>query len=191
MGIRDAVAQATGEAVEFGALGPGEEYIEAEPDEAPDSILADLRRRVQATADEQTVDLELPWLRGLMWGRYKPIPIDRMLRTTRAGLEPGTDPAVAADALGLACVELLRTDPDRPGELLALNPHGTPTRYDDTLVELLGLRPTARTARAVVFALFAASGRADALSLQHCGQYTQWLTGTEVAADAAGEPLAG
>jgi len=177
---------------EFDALADDVDEIEPEPPapEAGDSVLADLRRQVQSRADEQTVLIELPWFGGLIVGRYKPIPMAQVLRTPRASAMPGTDPAVAADALAHACVELLR--PVEPGsdELVSLDPDGGVVRYDDSLVDLLGLAPSQRTARAVVFALFRGSGRADAMILQHTGEYAQWLTGQEVAADVLGESLA-
>ena len=191
MGIADALDAATNGGVEPDVYEQPTEAFEAVVEVEPDSVLAELRERVSRTDLDNTVTLELPYFGGLLWARYKPIPVGKVLRTSRPGVEVGLDPAIAADALATACVELLRTPRDGGGgDLIPLDPSGDVTRYDDGLVALLGLQPTQRTARAVVFSLFRASGRADALILQHAGQYIEWLTGQE-APVVEGEPLTG
>ena len=190
MGIADALDAATNGGVEPEVYEQPTEAFEPVVEVEPDSVLAELRNRVHRGDTDQTVTLELPYFDGLLWARYKPIPISKVLKTSRPGIEIGLDPAIAADALAMACVELLRSARDGSGALIPLDPEGEVTRYDDGLVRLLGLEPTTRTARAVVFSLFRASGRADALILQHAGQYVQWLTGQE-APVVEGEPLTG
>lgn len=168
---------------------------ETEVEVAPDTLVAELRARVQAgSAVAATIDLEVPGFSGKLWGRYQPIPLSAVYKVRAGGqvANPLADPRIAADALGRGLVELLGRDAD--GQLVPLA--DDPVRFDDTLVELLSLQPAAHTARAVVFALFAHTGRAEGIIVRHFGDYYSWLSGEdapseEVIEDAVGESIAG
>jgi hypothetical protein len=195
-GIRDALEQATGQdTAEFDALTEGvEPEPESGPPAAPGSVLAAIRARAHDISAEQTIDLELPWYSGKLWGRYKAIPMRLVYRAKRNGevANPLMEPDVAADALAHALVELLGAGPD--GELEPLS-QDAPMRFDDQLVEALQLEPRERSARGVIYALFAHSGRAEGIVLRHFTEYYTWLSGedsgsAEIADLAAGESLA-
>ena len=168
---------------------------EATPAGTPGSLLSALRARVHEQQAAQTIDIELPGFGGLLWARYQAIPLARIYRNGRGGqpINPLTDSGIAADALATACVGLLgREKPE--DELVELDAGDGPVRFDDTLVELLDLHPSVRTARAVIFALFANTGRAEGIISRHFAEYYAWLSGEDEPAQevvdlAVGESL--
>jgi len=194
MGIQDALEAAgqPGTTVEFDALTEDEASdVDAEAatpspiGSPPGSVLAALRARASEVEADTTVDLALPYFKGLLWGRYQAVPMSRIYRTrNNQVLNPLTDAALAADVLGAACLELLVLEDD---ELEPLTAPGSDfaCRYDDDLAAVLGLAPAERTARSVMFALYASSGRAEALIVSHFQSYFQWLTGEEGALEVA------
>jgi hypothetical protein len=172
-----------------------EDLVEVEADEEeasaapPGSVLAVLRAKAHDAAASQTIDLPLPWFDGMLVGRYQAIPMSRIYRVGRNGQlsNPLADSGLAADALALACVELFQTD-GQGGPLETIGDY--PCRYDDSLADALRLDLADRSARAVMYALYAASGRSEAFIVRHFTEYFTWLSGEvgeEVAEEAVGE----
>lgn len=180
------VYEADGQTVEFDA-------VEADP--APvGSVLAALRHAVAAgPAEAPHIDIEMPTFRGVLFARFGPVPMTRIYRPKRNGdvTNPFIEPEIAADVLATGLIEFLKFE---DGELSPLASDYGPVRFDDTLTELLRLAPTAHTARAVVYALWAHTGRADAIITKVFVEFYTWLTGEDapnaaVIEDAVGESL--
>lgn len=170
MGIRDAVEAATGETVEFGALGVEEDAGPALTPAAPGSVLAGLRNRAHQLAAEQTVDLEVPGYGGVLVARYGAVSISRVYAQSPGELIPKWQ--VGADALGRALVGLYGRN--EAGDLEPLQ-HDMPTRFDDELVGMLELRPTERSARAVLVALCGGGELGESRVWAHYMAYQGWL----------------
>jgi hypothetical protein len=169
---------------------------EAEPGAAaPGSVLAALRTRAQQLRESHTTDIDVPGYDGMLVARYKAVSLPRVFARASDFQTPiNPDWTLAADTLGMALVELLmRGGPDN-----SLHPLFTdiPARFDDDLVECLGLRPAERTARAVLVALCGGGALGESRVWSHYMAYQGWLmagadTGTtiesEVASAAVGE----
>jgi hypothetical protein len=180
------------------SLAPHSEGVEPEPEPeaAPGSVLAALRERAAQLRAEQTVTLDIPGYDGLLVGKYKAMSLGRVFGKRVDGNTPlNPEWTIAADTLATALDELLMRDaPD--GDMYPLFTD-TPARFDDDLVNALGLHPDARTARAVLVALCGGGALGESRVWAHYMQYQGWLlSGVEgeqveqaVAAMAVGESL--
>ena len=198
-GIRDAVDAAVADVEE-----PTEEFdtlayhddAEAPPRAAPGSALSLLRARAAQLARETTIDLPIPGYGGRLIARYKAVAISAAYAdiTVRDQRNPINDPGVAADTLARALEGLYGVN--EAGELEPLQ-HDVPTRFDDELVDMLGLAPEARNARSVLVALCGGGDFGRSRVWAHFMEYQGWLMATddtparEVAARAVGESRPG
>jgi hypothetical protein len=171
MGIRDAVAAASGDTVAFDAIdGQEEDTSPAQSAPAPGSVLGELRARAAQLAAQQTVDLEVPGYSGVLVARYGAVSISRIYAQNPEQLIPKW--TVAADTLGRALVGLYGRNADGYPEPLQLD---VPTRFDDELVALLDLHPTERSVRAVLVALCGGGELGESRLWAHYMQYQGWL----------------
>jgi len=198
-GLGDAITQATGEpvatvdqpTVAFDALGNGDAPTPALDAPAGDSVLAAVRARAAALAEDTTVDLELPGYGGVFVGRYGAVNLSQFIAPSGGAMHnPFTESGPAADALATALIGLYGYDEHDELQPLMLPSGQHATSYDDELAAALGVEPTARTARAVLFAVCGGGARGESLAWAHFAQYQAWLTegaASEVAETAVGE----
>ena len=175
MGIRDAVAAAAGDTVAFDAIdGVDQEDTETTsahtPASAPGSVLNDLRARAAQLAAQQTIDLEIPGYNGVLVARYGAVSISRIYAQNPDQLIPKW--TVGADTLARALVGLYGRNAAGVPEPLQ---HDVPTRFDDELVEMLGLHPAERSARAVLVAVCGGGELGESRVWAHYMQYQGWL----------------
>jgi hypothetical protein len=145
------------------------------PPAASSSIIAALRARAAQLAHETTVDLEVPGYNGVLVGRYRAVPLSSIWATPQGQMRNAvSDWEVGADVLTRALEELLGRNAEGGLEPLAFD---GPTRFDDDLVQMLSLEPSARTARAVLIALCGGGDVALGQSRvwAHFMAYQSWL----------------
>lgn len=148
---------------------PGPEPVNA----APGSVLAALRERARQLREEHTVDLDIPGYDGMLVGKYKAVSLGRVF-SKRADTPINPDWTVAADTLGKALVEVLMRDSPSGESVYPLFTDQV-ARFDDDLVEALGLAPAQRTARAVLVALCGGGALGESRVWAHYMQYQGWL----------------
>jgi hypothetical protein len=186
MGLQDAVDQLhNGQAepvqeadvVEEPEVDGPEPFAESDDDRiAPGSVLAQLRARARQLAERQTVDLPIPGYDDIgLVGRYTAISLARTLERSNTFNPVMPEWQVAADSLSRALVQLVIRDPET-GELEPFAP-GVALRFDDDLVDALGLQPAARTAREVLKALCGGGELGESRISAHFMAYQGWLMG--------------
>lgn len=182
--LRDAVE----DVVEIGSPGEQLHELEGAAPAARGSVLEAVRARAQQLQTETTVELPIPGYQNLV-GSYAAISITQFFKITGGELRnPLTDWGVAADALATALVSLYGID--EHGQLVDLYESGDPARYDDELLDALGLHAEQRTARAALVAVFGGGKIGQSRAWSHFLSYQNWLMegpAQEVAGDAAGE----
>ena len=154
------------------------------PERAHDSsMLASLRQRAKQLATETTVDLAIPGYNDELWGRFKAISLARVLNQGDT-VNPIMPPwQTAADALAGACVGLFGRN--GKGELEPLA-HDVAVRFDDDLVDMLGLDPPHRTARSVMVTALGGGELGESRVSSLFMNYQGWLmAGAEGDRDAA------
>lgn len=182
--LRDTVQDLTGETAEFDAV------TEEQP--APSSMLTALRARAHELAAETTLDLAVPGYGGVLVARYQAVAINAAYSdsASRGAKNPINDWGVAADTLARALEGLYGRNAAGALEPLAFD---GPTRYDDELVEMLGLEPEAHTARAVLVAVCGGGELGRSRVWSHFMDYQGWLLAVdetpaqEVASQTVGE----
>ena len=200
-GLGDAISQATGEesvatvdqpTAAFDALGNGDAPAPALDAPAGDSVLAAVRARAAALAEDTTVDLELPGFGGVLVGRYGAVNLSQFVGVSGGTMHnPFTEAGPAADALATALIGLYGYDAGGELQPLVLPSGHHATSFDDELASALGVVPDAPTARAVLIAVCGGGARGESLAWTHFAQYQAWLTegaASEVAENAVGEP---
>jgi hypothetical protein len=147
---------------------------EPEPEAAPGSVLAALRERAAQLRTEQHVHLDIPGYDGLLVGKYRAVSLGKVFGKRVDGNTPlNPEWTIAADTLATALDELLMRDaPD--GDTYPIFTD-TPARFDDDLVDALGLHPDARTGRAVLVALCGGGALGESRVWAHYMQYQGWL----------------
>jgi hypothetical protein len=172
MGIRDAVAAASGDTVAFDAIDGVEEDTAPAPapTSAPGSVLGELRARAAQLAAQTTIDLEVPGYNGVLVARYAAVSISRIYAQSPGELIPKW--TVAADTLGRALVGLYGRNGSGEPEPLQ---YDVPTRFDDELVAMLDLHPAERSVRAVLVALCGGGELGESRVWAHYMQYQGWL----------------
>ena len=173
--LKDAVTDLVTDAPGFPGGGHGDEP-EPEPEAAaPGSVLAALRERARKLRDEQTVHLDIPGYDGYLVARFHAVSLGRIFGKRVDGTTPiNPEPGMAADVLAQAVDDVLMRDSPESDEL---HPVFTDqfARFDDDLVEALGLEPTQRTARAVVIALCGGGPMGESRVWALYMQYQGWL----------------
>jgi hypothetical protein len=171
-----------------GAPEPNPEFTPPPVEQAPASaLISGLRARYAQVQAEQTTDMAIPGWGDMLWARYHAISVASLF-INRSGVPRNMgDWRLAADALATALDGLYGRN--ERGELEPLQ-YDAPTRFDDELVNMLGLNVTEHTARAVMVAVFGGGERGESRIWVQFNQYSQWLgTGAdeEAVSDALGE----
>ena len=176
--------------------GAGEPEPERVTQAAPRSVLAALRARAQALREEQTITLDVPGYDGYMVARFRAVSLGRLYSKRTDGTTPiNPDWTTAADTLALALDEVLMKADPASAETHPLFTD-QPAKFDDDLVDALGLEPTERTARAVVVALCGGGPLGESRVWSWHMAYQGWLLGgtdgdtpteSEVVGKAVGE----
>lgn len=150
------------------------EEVEASEVEAPESVLAVIRRRARELREQQTIVLDIPGYDGYLAARFRAVSIGRIFSKRADGSNPlSVDWTVAADILGGAVDDvLIRDSPD--GEAHPVFTDQT-ARFDDDLVEALELEPAAQTARAVLVSLCGGEEMGESRVWSLFMQYQGWL----------------
>jgi hypothetical protein len=159
---------------------------------AATSVLEAIRARREELAGEHYHDVSIPGYRGMLVMRLRPLD-GRMLTAIRQRFmqsrSPDKELNLFLDYIANACTDFLvrRNDDDELTSLAEFD-GGEPVTIGPRLVELIGLQPTADTARARVLALFSL---APAPELAVEAAAIEWLTWANATNEEVGEDLLG
>lgn len=166
--------------VDMDFVGPGElaDDDDTAPQPAPGSLLARIRERRDALAQDERLDLPIPSWGGDLVATYRVMERRQVEKLAgRAKSKAGASDA-DTDFLIRACAGVQYRD--ESGDLVPLVDDGGPVRFDSRLAALLGVE--ADTARDLVRYLF----RDNAIAIgTHTARVVEWMTDTSAEVDGS------